>query len=266
MGTRSDFSVCLASAADRPIEESLAMLRRIGADRFGLLASTMSRQGWARSVDAVRACGLSADFIAGGVNAMADDDAGWSTNIAHLQRSVDAAAEIGAGTVCFTSGGSGFLSWEDAASAVVERFAPLVEHARRSGVALAVENTMSIRSGISFVHSVSDAAELAGLLGVGLCVDLYSAFQERGLMRTLADNLDAICLVQIGDHRVQATSVPNRWVPGDGQLPLERLVREVREIGYTGVVDLELLGPAIDAEGDESALARGLQWMRTFVP
>ncbi|MGF7122171.1 TIM barrel protein [Rhodococcus sp. BE178] len=85
-------------------------------------------------------------------------------------------------------------------------------------------------------------------------------------MRTLADNLDAIHLVQLGDHRVEVTSVPNRWVPGDGHIPLDRLVREVRELGYAGLVDLELLGPAIDDEGPESALGRGLDWIRTHVP
>ncbi|WFR72882.1 sugar phosphate isomerase/epimerase [Prescottella defluvii] len=244
----------------------MAMLRRIGADRFGLLAATMARQGWTQSIEAIAAGGLPVEFVAGGVRAMADDDAGWDANIANLRQAVDAAVEIGASTVCFTSGGSGALSWEDAASAVPGRFAPLVDHARERGVDLALENTMSIRSGISFVHSVADAAELARMLGVGLCVDLYSAWQERGLMRTLADNLDLIRLVQIGDHRVEATSVPDRWVPGDGHIPLVRMVREVRELGYAGVVDLELLGPAIDEEGAESALARGLKWMRECVP
>ncbi|RDI30656.1 xylose isomerase-like TIM barrel protein [Rhodococcus sp. AG1013] len=197
---------------------------------------------------------------------MQDSDDGWASSLGYLERAVDAAARNGVPTVCFTSGGSRALSWEDAADRAVDRFGPLVERARDAGVAVALENTMSIRSGISFVHTVADTAALARLHGVGLCVDLYSAWQERGLMRTLADNLDAIHLFQIGDHRVEITSVPTRWVPGDGHIPLDRLVREVRELGYAGLVDLELLGPAIDDEGPESALGHGLDWMRTHVP
>lgn len=259
-------SVCLAATPGWPVADSLAMLGRIGARRFGLLATTMASCGWRESVDAVRSSALSAEFIAGGVRAMIDDDAGWDASLAHLRRTVDAAMEIGAGTVCFTSGGSGAVSWEDASVLATERFAPLVDYARQAGVELALENTMSMRSGISFVHSVSEAAQLARMLGVGLCVDLYSAWQERGLMQTVADNLDAVRIVQIGDHRVEATSVPNRWVPGDGHIPLARMVREVRDLGYGGLVDLELLGPAIDDEGPEQALARGLEWMRSNVP
>ena len=266
---RSDgpaLSVCLAPTAGWPVAQSLAMLRRIGAHRFGVMANTLETQGWDTPLATIVASGLSAEFIAGGVRARQDDETGWDAALATLTRAIDGAVEIGATTVSFTSGGSGTLAWEDSAHRAVDRFGPLVEHARNRGVVLALENTMSIRSGISFTHSVADTAELARRLDVGLMVDLYSAWQERGLMQTVTDNLDTIRIVQIGDHRTSATSVPNRWVPGDGEMPLERMVREVRELGYRGLIDLELLGPAIDDEGPERALGRGWEWMRTHVP
>ncbi len=262
---RSALSVCIAATADRPLGESLAMLRRIGVDRFGLLAATMAGQGWNESIETIRVSGLQPEFIAGGCRAMHDGD-GWERVLSTLERAIDAAAEIGAPTVCFTSGGSGRLSWEEAADAAAERFAPLVAYAEERGIGLALENTMSIRSAMSFTHSVADIAELARRLGVGLMVDLCSAWQERDLMQTIGDNLDSIRIVQIGDRHVDATSVPNRRVPGEGSIPLDRMVSEVGALGYTGLIDLELLGPAIDEEGAESAMGRGLEWMRKYVP
>ncbi|WP_430334980.1 sugar phosphate isomerase/epimerase family protein [Rhodococcus sp. ACT016] len=262
---RSTLGVCLAATADRPIGESLEMLGRIGADRFGLLAATMSAQGWDESIEVIRSTGLRPEFIAGGCRAMHDGD-GWERVLSSLERAVDAAVATGAPTVCFTSGGSGRLSWEEAADAAVDRFGPLVEYAQARGIGLALENTMSIRSAMSFTHSVADIANLGRRLGVGLMVDLCSAWQERGLIQTIADNLDSIRIVQIGDRHAEATSVPNRRVPGEGSIPLDRMVSEVSALGYVGLVDLELLGPAIDEEGAESALARGLEWMRTYVP
>ena len=68
-------------------------------------------------------------------------------------------------------------------------------------------------------------------------------------------------LVQFSDFIVGTLVQPNRWVPGDGDLPLERLLDDVLAAGYTGIFDLELLGPAIAEEGAESALRRGLEWM-----
>ena len=40
---------------------------------------------------------------------------------------------------------------------------------------------------------------------------------------------------------------------------------DVLALGYVGLVDVELLGPAIDAEGAESALRRGLDWIRARI-
>ncbi len=84
-------------------------------------------------------------------------------------------------------------------------------------------------------------------------------------MQTIGDNLDAIRIVQIGDRHVDATSVPNRRVPGEGSIPSTGWCRGGRARLHR-LVDLELLGPVIDEEGPENAMARGLEWMRIYVP
>jgi len=50
-------------------------------------------------------------------------------------------------------------------------------------------------------------------------------------------------------------------VPGDGDIPLERILATVLEAGYAGCFDLELIGPAINDEGYASAVHRGLDWL-----
>ena len=47
-----------------------------------------------------------------------------------------------------------------------------------------------------------------------------------------------------------------RAVPGDGDIPLERLIGWLLEVGYPGAFELELLGPRIDEEGHAAAGAR----------
>ena len=39
-------------------------------------------------------------------------------------------------------------------------------------------------------------------------------------------------------------------------MPLETILRGVLELGYTGLFDLELLGPRIEAEGAQAACTR----------
>ena len=58
-----------------------------------------------------------------------------------------------------------------------------------------------------------------------------------------------IRLVQVSDFAVGTLSTPNRLVPGDGDIPLDRILGQVLDAGYAGCFDLELIGPAIEAEG-----------------
>jgi sugar phosphate isomerase/epimerase len=85
-----------------------------------------------------------------------------------------------------------------------------------------------------------------------------ACWAERGLAETIAGSRDVIRLVQVSDFAIGTLSTPNRLVPGDGDIPLERILGQVLASGYTGVFDLELIGPKIDAEGYASAVPRAV--------
>ena len=53
----------------------------------------------------------------------------------------------------------------------------------------------------------------------------------------------------------------NRRVPGDGDMPLKWLIGEMLDAGYAGMFELEIIGPAITAEGSEPALRRAVDKM-----
>ena len=62
--------------------------------------------------------------------------------------------------------------------------------------------------------------------------------------------------LQVSDFAVGTLSTPNRLVPGDGDIPLRRIVDQLLDAGYEGVFDLELVGPKIEEEGYRGAIAR----------
>jgi sugar phosphate isomerase/epimerase len=72
-------------------------------------------------------------------------------------------------------------------------------------------------------------------------------------------------LVQLSDYVFGDRALPARAVPGDGAIPLEPIIGMLLEAGYTGVFDLELLGPRIDAEGPTAAVARGAAHVSTLL-
>jgi sugar phosphate isomerase/epimerase len=63
-------------------------------------------------------------------------------------------------------------------------------------------------------------------------------------------------LVQLSDYCYGDRSLPARAVPGDGVIPLQRLVSMLLDVGYAGAFELELLGPRVDTEGHLAATTR----------
>jgi sugar phosphate isomerase/epimerase len=70
--------------------------------------------------------------------------------------------------------------------------------------------------------------------------------------------MDVIKLVQVSDFVVGTHDTPNRVVPGDGDIPLRRVLGDIITAGYDGSFDLELIGPRVEEEGYESAVRRAI--------
>ena len=259
-------SVNPMAVVDLPLPEQVALLVGRDADHFGLSAEACADYGWQNALDLVTDVGPTLRYLCHGPVARADDDGAWSEELDLLYRAVDFAAQAGATTVYFTSGNQGKLLWEEAAERVAARLAPLADHGAQRGVRVAIENSLSIRSDISFTHTVRDAAALAAMAGASLCVDLYCCWGEAGLARTLSSNLDRIAMVQVSDMASGDLALPNRRVPGEGDLPVAALLQVVRDLGYQGLLDVELIGPEIDRVGPAAALDRALGWLRRTWP
>ena len=125
-------------------------------------------------------------------------------------------------------------------------------------MALALEHTNSLRPDIGFVHRLRDAVDLARRLGIGVCMEINACWLERALDDTVADGVDTFRLVQVSDFVLGTVDTPNRAVPGDGDIPLARILGQVLAAGYAGAFDLEIIGPRIEQEGYESAVHRSV--------
>ena len=64
--------------------------------------------------------------------------------------------------------------------------------------------------------------------------------------------------MQVSDFKVGTVASSQRLVPGDGDIPIARILGTVLDAGYPGVFDLELIGDAIDAEGYDAAVPRAV--------
>lgn len=188
-----------------------------------------------------------------------EEDSGQAAQ--RLLEVIELTSEIGAGAIYLQTGGRGRLDWEQAATRFVELLAPCKAIARQKGIGLMIENASPFNIDIHIAHTLADTILLAEMAGIGICVDLQACWGEAGLAQLFKRAMPIIKLVQVSDYIMGDRSAPCRAVPGDGAIPLERLIRDLLDAGYDGLFDLELVGPRIDAEGAAASSLRALRWL-----
>jgi sugar phosphate isomerase/epimerase len=245
------------SSASWALAQDLALYDLLGVHRAGLFVDKLEAAGADSAVEMVRAAGLGVDHVFSRGIPLTDRSA-WAKERGRLLEAVDMGAALDAPILSVTTGPAAPLPWEAAADACVEALAPVLNAAARRGVRVALEHTLPIRPDIGFVHSFSDAVVLARRLGGLAVLETNYAFAERGLSASLAEAGPLLGIVQVSDLVPPSTVVPDRAVPGDGVIPLGRLIREIGATGYDGPFELELIGPRIEAEGYEAACRRAV--------
>jgi len=183
----------------------------------------------------------------------------WIEPRAQLRARIEQAAQLGAKSIYMTTGGHGELTWEQAATTFAGIIAPCVERAQAAGVRLMIENAPALYADTHIAHTLRDTIALAQIADIGICIDLVGCWTEAGLRSLIEQAVPRCGLVQVSDYVAGDRSLPARAVPGDGNLPLARILGWLLETGYDGAFELELLGPRIDREGHFAATRRAAQ-------
>jgi sugar phosphate isomerase/epimerase len=245
MAVHPRIAVNSISSIRQSLDEDLALWRDLGIGRVGMISPKLDAAGWDAGRKAVLDAGVRVSSM--------------SCYPGQIAESVEFTKDVDGGVLYIVSGSAGSLPWEEAAEKYCREMAPLVARADAVGVKLAVEPTNPLRSDVSFVYTVRDAIDLARMAGIGVCLDFYSAWYERGLADLVQKNVDVVALVQICDYKIGTFDTPNRGAVGDGDIPVERLLRMLLDAGYEGVFELEILGPRIEEEGYRTPIARSVE-------
>ena len=252
-------SVSSFCSVGNSFDEDVSLWTELGIGHVGLNVGKVEVAGWDAAATAVGRASLRVSNVAG--PAPAEADAGEDAQrvvLDTLVRGIDFARDVGAPCFYIVSGGPGRCSWEEAAARFTDTIAPVKDYAREQGVALVIEPTNPFRADVSIVFSLRDSVRLAREADLGVVVELQACWLEPDFAETVRTAIDRIRLVQVSDFVIGTFDTPNRAVPGDGDIPLERLLGQLLDAGYEGAFDLELLGPRIEAEGYEGAITRSV--------
>jgi sugar phosphate isomerase/epimerase len=184
---------------------------------------------------------------------------------ARLSNAIAMAVKIRARSVYMLTGGRGAMTWEQAAEFFAAAIAPGRAQARDAGIALAVENTSPFYAHGHIGNNLRDTITLAELAGISLCMDYFACWTEADMQALIARAMPRLILVQVSDYILGDNALPCRAVPGDGAIPWSRVLFWLREAGYEQNFDLELIGPRIDAEGQQAAVRRAADFFGTLL-
>jgi sugar phosphate isomerase/epimerase len=241
------------------LPEDLEFWRRHNITTVGVSVAKLDAFGWEKGAELVLDADLDvADLIGLSPFHLARPHE-WDARRELLVRAVDTAVAVNAERIVFTTGPFAPLTWDEAADALEAALQPVLAEARARGVQFAIEHTNSLRVDVGFVHTLADALDLARRLDTGVCMEVNACWAERDLAQTIARNVDRIALVQVSDFKVGTIASSQRLVPGDGDIPLARILGDLIQAGYTGVFELELIGDAIAAEGYDTAIPRAVR-------
>jgi sugar phosphate isomerase/epimerase len=236
------------------LEHDLEQLAGGGAERVGLAPRQLLEGGLDASLETLRRSRIEITHLGHGPFVPIAEPTRYDRARAALRRSLDLAAAVDARCVYGPAGGAPALEWEDAAAAFARAIAPAAQHARAAGVGLLLEPTISLFADVSMLQTLHDTVDLAERCGVGICLDIQHCWTERNLRDAIRRAIPLTGLVQLSDW-VPGNRHHFRAVPGDGVIPLTRIVGWILEAGYTGLFDLEVYAEPGIAAGETIARA-----------
>jgi sugar phosphate isomerase/epimerase len=258
--THPRLSVSAMSSVRWSFDQDLVLWRELGLGWAGLIGAKLG-DGIEAGIAALAEAGLRVSTVIVPRFDLGAPETWAATQEAH-RRWIGALAKQDGWSVYLTPGRPTGERWEVLLDRLAEAVAPSVAYARDHGVRLAIEP--SRRTEVSFVNSLADAVDVAERTGLGLVADIGNFWMERDLRGTLLRAAPHIDLVQLTDVAIGTVNRPDdppsggRVPFGEGDLALARILGDIRDTGYGGPLELELVGPLGDREGYEPVIRRGV--------
>jgi len=165
----------------------------------------------------------------------------------HFRRRLSLCRELGVGTLVVAADIAPPLTQRQLDRVQVS-LAEAASVAGTAGIRIALE--FQARS--AFLNNLQTAAAVVADVAsphLGLCLDLFHFYvgpsKSEDLQHVAGANLFHVQLCDLSGVPRELATDADRILPGEGDIPIEPVVRRLHEIGYQGTVSVELMNPAI---------------------
>jgi 2-keto-myo-inositol isomerase len=173
------------------------------------------------------------------------------------------------GIVVVPSPNSEGLDWQTVKSETASVLRELAGVAEPFGVQLGLEFLAPVDSSVRTLAQAWEIVEAAGRENLGLVLDTYhfcvggSAWESLDMFPV--DRLFLMHVNDVEDLPFEQLTDGHRLLPGEGILPLGRMLSKVRERGYDGAYSLEVMRPAYRRREPREYARAGLEATRAVL-
>lgn len=221
----------------------------LGVDTIEVVEAKLDDGRFAEQMASIAEAGLGISGVQPKVRTFFDsrmtpDPKGLDDRVACLRASIERLGRHAPGAPFITNTGAhpkGDMA--EAMRVVAAKLGELARVAADNGVRLALEplhpTSVNVESAIWTVDQGLAVIEGAGRDEVGLCLDYWNVCQNADIEAAIERAGDRIFTVQASDWRTPR-SFADRIVPGDGDIPLARLLAATRRAGFEGPYVVEI--------------------------
>lgn len=168
--------------------------------------------------------------------------------LALMCRTIDRFAKLLPGGCLLTNTGADLTGNEDAVwTACVEAYKRLADYAAAKNVRVAFEPLgASLMNRSTTVSTITVALELLGQVNhpnLGICADSYNLW-ESGALHEVSLCGDRLFLVHLADWK-RPRNFHDRYIPGDGVLPMRSFLEQIKAMKYSGAYVVELFSEEV---------------------
>lgn len=163
----------------------------------------------------------------------------------HFRRRLTLCRELGVRTLVVAADIAGPLTQTD-----LDRVQASLREAAGAAGSAGVRLALEFQGHAAFLNNLQTAAAVVGDVAsphLGICLDLFHFYVGPSKPEDLAyvsrDNLFHVQLCDLTGQARELAADGDRILPGDGHIPIEPVVRRLRDIGYGGAVSVELMNP-----------------------
>ena len=233
-------------------EEDVRAYAAAGFQDIGAVRDKVTACGLDRAVELLKAHQLNVvDLcVAGGFTDPTPDQR--SERIEDARRGIEMAAALKADALVLLTGPPGAFTSEEALAMLRQALEEILPCAEKYGVRLALEPTHPMyRRSSACVMTLAEAMDLCEAIDslfLGVWLDTYHIWWDNTILQQIPRARGRIFGVHVNDWKQQTRSLLDWGVPGEGIIPLRRLLDAIEAAGWDGVYSVEIFSESSQPE------------------